>query len=150
MMKYHISVFYCVNSFDASMLERLPFKDRVVFKPVKMACSSMVKDVYLLRAFEADADAVVVLVCPEGHCRYVEGNLRAAKRIDWLRRLLDEIGIGGARLVLCHASSGKTDAAGACFERTLTMLEAEGYSPARSRCDAGAASDQRRNGKPQR
>ncbi len=43
-------------------------------RSIKLPCSSMTREVVLLKAFEAGADAVVVLVCPEGSCRYLEGN----------------------------------------------------------------------------
>jgi len=89
-------------------------------KFVALACSSMVKDVFLLRAFEAGADAVVVLVCPEGACRYVEGNLRAKKRVQWVKDLLDEIGMDGRRLALHNLASA--EAVPAIVDQTLAVL----------------------------
>jgi F420-non-reducing hydrogenase iron-sulfur subunit len=69
-----ITVFHCINTFGEGDASPLAGGEKFVSKFVKLPCSSMVKDVFLLRAFEAGADAVVVLVCPEGACRYVEGN----------------------------------------------------------------------------
>jgi len=101
--KPNITVFYCINAFEEVDLLNLCGNDFDV-KVVSMACSSMVKDVYLLRAFEAGADGVIILLCPEGQCRYVSGNLRAKKRVEWTKKLLDEIGINGKRLFICNVS----------------------------------------------
>lgn len=71
-----------------------------------MPCSSMVKDVFLLRAFEAGADAVVVLVCPEDRCLHVQGSIRARKRIERVRQILNEIEIDSNRLSIFNITSG--------------------------------------------
>jgi coenzyme F420-reducing hydrogenase delta subunit len=122
---------YCINSFTETAAFYAGFKNEVELKFVKLACSSMVKDVYLLRAFEAGADAVVVFVCPEGHCRYVEGNIRAKKRIAWVRNLLDEIGLDGNRLSLFNLVSSDEAAAEKSIRDTLAAIGDMGLSPAR-------------------
>ena len=122
---------YCINSFTEKAAFHAGFKNEAEINFVKLACSSMVKDVYLLRAFEAGSDAVVVFVCPEGHCRYVEGNLRAKKRIAWVRNLLDEIGLNGNRLSLFNLAPGDEAAAEKIIRDTLAALGDLGLSPAR-------------------
>jgi len=95
-MKIH--VFYCSRVFDtaaAILSEKTPRWD---IRAVPMACSGMVKDIFLLKAFESGADAVTVWVCPEGACRHGEGNLRAGKRVERVRTLLDAIKMNGNRL----------------------------------------------------
>ena len=99
-------------------------------KFVKMPCSSMVKDVFLLRAFEAGADAVVVLVCPDGACRYVEGNLRAKKRVRWVQALLDDIGLNGKRLSLFNLHPGDAAAADRIVQEVLGQVAVLGRNPA--------------------
>ena len=74
-----------------------------------MPCSSMIKDVFILKAFECGADGVMVIGCPSGKCKRIDGNLRAAKRVAWVQQLLDEIGLNGKRLV--YTSSDSIDAA---------------------------------------
>ena len=115
-----ITIFHCANSYSET---RNPVTDKIgtcELKFVRLACSSMVKDVFLLRAFEAGADAVVVLVCPEGACRYVEGNLRAKKRVRWIGQLLDEIGMNGRRLALFNRGAGV--GIGDIVDQTLDVL----------------------------
>jgi len=92
----------------------------------------MVKDVFLLRAFEADADGVAVLVCPEGQCRFIEGNIRAKKRAAFVRNLLDDIGLDGRRLGLFNVKPGDEDLVMEIVEKVVSGLKELGPSPARS------------------
>ena len=125
-----ITVFHCINV-SAEGENLISAKENACeLKFVKLPCSSLVKDVFLLRAFEAGADAVVVAVCPEGACRYVEGNLRAKKRVGWLKGLLDQIGLGGDRLALFNLAPGNADAADGILKETLGRLADLGPNPA--------------------
>ena len=128
--KPKITLFHCINAFgDADELS-LNVNPSCEIKTVKMACSSMVKDVFLLRAFEAGADAVIVVVCPEGQCRYVEGNIRAKKRVAWVRNLLDDIGLDGRRLSLTHMDAGDKAAATRTMDDVVKKLAELGPNPA--------------------
>jgi len=128
--KPKITLFHCINAFDNYAL--FPGREGTFeLKPVKMACSSMVKDVFLLRAFEAGADAVAVFVCPEGQCRYVEGNIRAIKRVNFVKNLLDEIGLGGGRLSLHNVQSGDIETVGRILQQILSEINDIGPSPVR-------------------
>jgi coenzyme F420-reducing hydrogenase delta subunit len=90
----------------------------------------MVKDVFLLRAFESGSDAAVVFVCPEGECRYVEGNIRAKKRVKRVKDLLDEIGLDGRRLSIFNISSGDEAAAVQNIQKAISDLADLGPNPA--------------------
>jgi len=125
-----ITVFHCINAFTENTYSIFVGRDDFEVKFIKLPCSSMVKDVFLLRAFEAGADGVVVLVCPEGQCRYVEGNIRAKKRVAWVQNLLDEIGIDGRRLSLSNIDAGDTAAATQIIDDVLKNLAELGPNPA--------------------
>ena len=124
-----ITIFHCINVFaDGEMIQSAAAKIGDA-QFIKLPCSSMVKDVYLMRAFEKGADVVAVLVCPEGVCRYVEGNLRAAKRVQWVKTLLDDIGLDGRRLVLFNVPAGNVQAIERAFEEALNLAVALGPNP---------------------
>ena len=125
-----ITVFHCINALGDAGEPALNGRNGCEIKTVKMACSSMVKDVFLLRAFEAGADGVVVLVCAEGRCRYLEGNLRAEKRVGWVRHLLDDIGLDGKRLLLTNMEAGDADAVNQTLDHVLKNLAVLGPNPA--------------------
>jgi F420-non-reducing hydrogenase iron-sulfur subunit len=125
-----ITAFHCINAFTENTHSLFVGRDDFEVKFIKLPCSSMVKDVFLLRAFEAGADGVVVLVCPEGQCRYVEGNIRAKKRVAWVKNLLDDIGIDGRRLSLSNIAAGDTAAATQIIDDALKNLAELGPNPA--------------------
>ena len=129
-LKPKITLFHCINSFNESSSLPLTGKNDFEMKIIKLPCSSMVKDVFLLRAFEAGSDGVLVLVCPEGQCRYVEGNLRARKRVEWVQNLLDEIGLNGRRLSICNISSDNKVGVSQIIQKTLKDLDELGPNPA--------------------
>ncbi|MCG6980161.1 MAG: hydrogenase iron-sulfur subunit [Deltaproteobacteria bacterium] len=126
-----ITIFHCINAFSDGRSSALSDGDNFEVRLVKLPCSSMVKDVYLLRAFEAGADAVVVLVCPERQCRYLEGNIRAKKRVERLKILLDEIGFGSKRLSIFNLAIGDDAGAAEIIQKTLSELADLGPSPAK-------------------
>ena len=59
-----------------------------------------------MKAFQKGADGVYVAGCLEGDCHFKNGNIQAARRVDYVKRLLDEIGIGGERLEMMTMSAG--------------------------------------------
>ena len=128
--KSQITLFHCLNTQLNEDTLTANNIDKSELKCVKLACSSMVKDVFLLRAFEAGADAVIVLVCPESACRHTEGNIRAKKRVEWVKNLLDEIGIHGKRLSINNIASGDNAAAEKIVLNTLSELTGLGPNPA--------------------
>jgi coenzyme F420-reducing hydrogenase delta subunit len=58
-----------------------------------------------MEAFRRGADGVYVVGCLEGECHYLTGNLRAKKRVEYTKKLLDEIGIGGERLEMYNIAA---------------------------------------------
>ncbi len=122
-----ITIFYCINSFKQP---EAPLLEDCNIKYIKMPCSSMTKDVYLLRAFEAGADAVLVLACPEENCRYAEGGKRARKRIQWVRTILDQIGMDGEkRLFIYNTAAGGKKAVKGIVKDILSGLKNIQESP---------------------
>ena len=72
---------------------------------VKLPCTGKVDALHLMKAFEDGADGAFVAGCLEGQCHYIEGNIRAKKRVTYVRRLLEEVGIEGERLEMFNLSS---------------------------------------------
>ncbi|RLI43206.1 CoB--CoM heterodisulfide reductase iron-sulfur subunit A family protein [Candidatus Bathyarchaeota archaeon] len=56
-------------------------------------CSGRVDMLHIFRAFINGADGVIVTGCPVGHCRYVDGNIKAKNRVVVMKESLKAIGI---------------------------------------------------------
>jgi F420-non-reducing hydrogenase iron-sulfur subunit len=63
----------------------------------------------VLRAFELGADGVLVLGCHPGDCHYAEGNYKALRRMDLLKRTLVQLGIEEDRFRLDWVSASEGD-----------------------------------------
>ncbi len=101
-------VAFCCNycAFAAADLAgamRLQYPPNV--RIVKLPCTGTVDAIHLLKAFEDGADAVFVAGCLEGECHYLEGNLRARKRIEYVKKLLAEVRIEPERIEMFNLSS---------------------------------------------
>jgi coenzyme F420-reducing hydrogenase delta subunit len=101
-------VAFCCNycAFAAADLAgamRLQYPPNV--RIVKLPCTGTVDAIHLLKAFEDGADAVFVAGCLEGECHYLEGNLRAKKRVEYVKKLLAEVWIEPERIEMFNLSS---------------------------------------------
>jgi len=76
-------------------------------KIIQLPCTGKVDVLYLLKSFQRGADGVYVAGCIEGECHYLTGNLRARKRVEYTKKILDEIGIGGKRLEMYNMSAAQ-------------------------------------------
>ena len=99
---------YCCNfcAFAAADLAgsmRLQYPTNV--RIVKLPCTGKVDALYLMKAFEDGADGVFVAGCLEGQCHYLEGNLRAKRKVAYVKRLLAEVGIDPERVAMYNLSS---------------------------------------------
>jgi coenzyme F420-reducing hydrogenase delta subunit len=63
-------------------------------------CTGRLQPEHLLKAFEAGADAVCVIGCQGDNCHTLEGSRRCVRRIDYVRGLLEQIGIDPDKLWL--------------------------------------------------
>ena len=67
-------------------------------KVISMPCSGKLDILYLTKAFDTGADGAAIMICKEGECRYMEGNMRARKRAEAIDELLEETGLGRGRI----------------------------------------------------
>ena len=101
-------VAYCCN-FCAFAAADLAGAMRLQYPPnvriIQLPCTGKVDAILLMKAFEEGADAVIVAGCLEGQCHFLEGNLRAKKRVAYVKRLLGEVGIEPERIDMFNLSS---------------------------------------------
>lgn len=71
-----------------------------------LPCSSKVEPYHILSFFAAGADGALIQACPLGACRFVDGNLRAAKRAAYAAERLSELGLSPARVRFRFAEAG--------------------------------------------
>jgi coenzyme F420-reducing hydrogenase delta subunit len=101
-------VAYCCN-FCAFAAADLAGAMRVQYPPnvriIRLPCTGKVDAIHLMKAFEDGADGVFIAGCLEGECHFLEGNLRAKKRVTYVKRLLEEVGFDPQRVEMFNLSS---------------------------------------------
>jgi F420-non-reducing hydrogenase iron-sulfur subunit len=101
-------VAFCCN-FCAFAAADLAGAMRVQYPPnvriIRLPCTGKVDAIHLMKAFEDGADGVFVAGCMEGECHFLEGNLRAKKRVTYTKRLLEEVGTDPNRVEMFNLSS---------------------------------------------
>jgi F420-non-reducing hydrogenase iron-sulfur subunit len=79
-------------------------------------CSGRIEPAYILKAFQAGMDGVLVTGCHIGDCHYMKGNEKAEKKIEMAKELLKITGINTDRLRLEWVSASE----GARFAEVIT------------------------------
>jgi coenzyme F420-reducing hydrogenase delta subunit len=98
---------------------------------VETPCSGKVDPIYLLKAFEKGADAVVVLACDQRLCSTLEGSKRIHKRVARTKALLAEAGVEPERLVLQIVRRPALASLDTLFARVKETIKEMGPSPVR-------------------
>lgn len=71
---------------------------------VELPCVGRIDPRAILAAFEEGADGVFVAGCPTHECLNLTGSSRAQKRIERVKNILDDVGLGRDRLMMYYVS----------------------------------------------
>jgi len=119
---------YCAyTAADMAGSQRICYPPNV--KIVRVPCSGKVDTIHILKAFEKGADGVYVAGCLDGDCHFNNGNVRAARRVEMVQQMLDDIGIGAERLEMVKMSAGMGDRFAEVAERITDKIRNLGPSP---------------------
>jgi len=77
----------------------------VSVRAAMMPCSSKIEVPYILRILESGVDAVEIVACPEKSCKFFVGSLRAERRVEYIRGLLEKIGYTPERVGISRGLS---------------------------------------------
>jgi coenzyme F420-reducing hydrogenase delta subunit len=107
-----IIIAFCCNecayaAADLAGISRMQYPTNVQI--IRIPCSGKIDMNYILTAFEQGADGVFVAGCLKGQCHYVDGNLNAEARVQFLKGILDALGFGGERLEMYFMSSSMSN-----------------------------------------
>ncbi|MDR2461580.1 MAG: hydrogenase iron-sulfur subunit [Deltaproteobacteria bacterium] len=97
---------YCAYSaadMAGSMRLQYPTDVEIVLIP----CTGRFDVILALRAMEKGADGVYVAGCLEGNCHFLDGNIRARKRVNFLKGELKNIGFEPERIEMFNLSASQ-------------------------------------------
>jgi F420-non-reducing hydrogenase iron-sulfur subunit len=118
---------YAAADLAGSRRMQYPSNVRVMHVP----CTGKIEMEHILAAFEKGIDGVLIAGCLEGGCHFLEGNLRAKKRSEYLRELLDQIGVGRERLRMVNLSAAMAPTFVERVKEIVKTVEGLGPNPLR-------------------
>jgi coenzyme F420-reducing hydrogenase delta subunit len=144
--KFILALFYCQNTPGSSERERQALEREYgqALRLFPLPCSGRLEPLHLLRALEEFADASYLVACPEGTCRYMEGNRRAEKRVARTRELLRDVGLEAERVGMVIRTPGDSKPLAALVKEIRERTEGLGISPVRN--PAGRKKGKKREG----
>jgi F420-non-reducing hydrogenase iron-sulfur subunit len=104
---------------DLAGTSRLTYPPNV--RLIRMMCTGMVDPKYIIKAILEGADAVLVSGCHPGDCHYINGNLKARRRMKLLKEILPRFGIDERRIKLTWIGASE----GVDFAKTIKEMTAE-------------------------
>ena len=116
---------YAAADLAGSKRMQYPPNVRIIHAP----CTGKIEMEHILEAFVKGIDGILVAGCLEGGCHFLEGNLRARKRTDRIREMLEEIGVGGERLKMVNLSAAMAPTFVERVQEMVKIVKALGPSP---------------------
>ena len=102
-----ISLFYCSNSLQENELNFIQSKLKdIKINSISLPCAGKVNLLYLLKAVETGSDGVLMISCKLGECKYLQGNYRAQKRLNFIDELLCETGFSKGHVMFIDPEEG--------------------------------------------
>ena len=107
--KPQIVAFCCVNCASSAakvahgMKKALPNNIKIIQVP----CTGRIETLHLLKPFEEGADGVYVAGCQTDSCQYISGITKAAKRVEQVKKILEELSMEPERIDVFNLSAGK-------------------------------------------
>ena len=93
---------------------------------VRVMCTGRVDPLQLIEAFLNGFDGVMLVGCRKGECRYENGNYYAERRIHWLRKALQHIGVHPDRLYCDWIGADEEQAFKGAMERFSVKISSLG------------------------
>ncbi|MCS7254300.1 MAG: hydrogenase iron-sulfur subunit [Armatimonadota bacterium] len=104
---------------DMAGTTRLQYPPSV--RAIRLPCTGRIDPVFIIKAFEHGADAVLVSGCHPGDCHYLRGNYIARRRFITFRELMQFIGLQMERLQFSWVSASE----GAKWAQLVTQITSE-------------------------
>jgi F420-non-reducing hydrogenase iron-sulfur subunit len=86
---------------------------------VRLMCSGRIDPTFVLKAFASGADGVMMTGCWPADCHYRVQNVKALRRFQLLRRVLEQLGIEPERFQRFYASAAEGQQLAAAFSRMI-------------------------------
>jgi coenzyme F420-reducing hydrogenase delta subunit len=111
---------------DLAGTSRLAYPQNV--RLIRMMCSGMVDPKYVIKALLEGADGVLIGGCWPGDCHYINGNLKARRRVALLKEILARFGFHEDRVWLRWIAASEGNRFAETIEEMVQRIKALGPS----------------------
>lgn len=122
-----VRVYFCRNAANGEMpagLLRMQGHTDVAVEVVP--CGGRIDPRYLMKAMESGAEAVCIMTCAEKHCKRMEGNIRANRRVHAVRELIAEAGMDPESIQMFQPKDDDLQAVEAAVEDMVRFIKSRG------------------------
>jgi coenzyme F420-reducing hydrogenase delta subunit len=129
--EHRIAGFICARALHGDAEDASPssFRFPPDFHLTEVDCAGRIDSSMVLRAFAEGADAVIILGCAPGACRSKEGAMRVLGQFFFLRKVLDQLGVGTERLRLEWVSPSEKQRIGLAISAARKAAQSLGPFP---------------------
>jgi coenzyme F420-reducing hydrogenase delta subunit len=101
-----ILVIHCTESGKAAFqrMAQLGLRLSEDIRTFELPCTGRVNEVLLMESLQNGVTGVMIVGCRKDNCRHLDGNLRAAKRVARVAKLLKDAGIRDKSVVMHFTS----------------------------------------------
>jgi coenzyme F420-reducing hydrogenase delta subunit len=142
-----LALFYCQNTPESGEAVRQTLEKKYAssLRLFPIPCSGRLDPLHLMKALEEFADAAYVIACPEGACRYFEGNTRATKRVHMTAQVIAQIGLEKERVGIVANSKETPKTLAKLAEEILDRAGELGSSPVLGRPQQGKGTKEKKD-----
>jgi len=101
------------------------------FRVIRVMCSSRVDPMFVVKAFLAGADGVIIAGCLPGDCHYLKGNYYARRRFAVLNKTFESLGLESERFRLSWVSASDGPRYAEVVKEFTEKIRKLGPNPAR-------------------
>ncbi len=112
---------------DLAGVSRIQYPPNI--RPIRVMCTARINPIFILKAFQLGADGVLVAGCHPGDCHYISGNMKALRRVKFLRELLPKIGLEKERLRLEWISAAEGEKFARVVKEFVETIKKLGPNP---------------------
>ena len=116
---------------DLAGTSRLVYPSNV--RLIRMMCSGMVDPKYIIKALLEGADGVLIGGCRPGDCHYINGNLKARRRMALLKTILKRFGFEEDRVWLRWIAASEGNLFAETIEEMVEKVRALGPNQVKSK-----------------
>jgi coenzyme F420-reducing hydrogenase delta subunit len=93
-------LFYCAESAKKALnnLPRTGYTVPSTVRTMELKCSGRINEEILMESLQNGFDSVLVVGCHRENCKYLDGNLRAERRVQRIKNMLADAGIQDKRV----------------------------------------------------